>query len=71
MLPDVVPAWLDKIITGSPALIFALMWWLERQERLKEREEHKTVSRDMIESMVKTENTLETLSRIFNGGRGI
>lgn len=62
--------WLEKIITGSPALIFALMWWLERQERIKEREEHKTVSRDMIEAMVKTESTLETLSRIFNGGRG-
>lgn len=64
-----MPDWLDKIVTGGPALIFATMWWLERQERRQERDEHKTVSRDMISAMIKTENTLETLGKIFTGGK--
>lgn len=64
-----MPDWLDKIVTGGPAFIFAVLWWLERSERRQEREEHKTVSRDMIEAMVKTENTLSTLGKIFNSGK--
>lgn len=64
-----MPDWLEKIVTGGPAFIFAAMWWLERQERRQEREEHKTVSRDMISAMIKTENTLETLGKIFTGGK--
>jgi len=64
-----MPDWLEKVVTGGPALIFAIMWWLERQERRQEREEHKTVSRDMISAMIKTENTLGTLARIFNNGK--
>lgn len=64
-----MPDWLEKVVTGGPALIFAVMWWLERQERRQERDEHKTVSRDMISCMIKTENTLETLGKIFTGGK--
>lgn len=64
-----MPDWLDKVVTGGPALIFAIMWWLERQERREEREEHRTISKDMILAMVKTENTLETLGHIFNNGK--
>lgn len=64
-----MPDWLPKIIAGGPAFIFAALWWLERQERRQERKEHKTIAKDMIEAMIKTENTLETLGRIFNGGR--
>lgn len=64
-----IPDWLDKLITAGPTCIFAAMWWLERQERREEREEHKTVSRDMIEAMIKTESTLETLGRIFSGNK--
>lgn len=26
-----VPVWIDKVIAGGPAAIFALMWFLERQ----------------------------------------
>lgn len=49
----------------SPFLLF--LYWQERGERLKEREEHKTIARDMITSMVKTETTLATLGNIFMG----
>lgn len=60
-----LPEWLDKLATAGPAFIFAVMWWLERTERKQEREEHKTVARDMIEAMVKTENTLATIGNVF------
>jgi len=62
-----IPEWLKEIATAGPALIFAVMWWLERTERREERKEHKTVSRDMIDAMVKTENTLATLGNVFMG----
>jgi hypothetical protein len=62
-----LPEWLEKLATAGPAFIFAVMWWLERAERKEEREEHKTVSRDMINAMVKTENTLATISSVFIG----
>lgn len=62
-----IPDWLKEMATASPALIFAVMWWLERLERKHEREEHKTVSREMINAMVKTENTLATLGNVFVG----
>lgn len=62
-----LPEWLEKLATAGPAFIFAVMWWLERSERKQERDEHKTVSRDMIEAMVKTENTLATLGKVFTG----
>lgn len=64
-----MPDWLEKVVTGGPALIFAIMWWLERTERRQEREEHKTVSKDMISAMIKTENTLATLGKIFAAGK--
>lgn len=60
-----IPEWLKEIATAGPALIFAVMWWLERTERREERREHKTVSRDMIDAMVKVESTLETFGGIF------
>jgi hypothetical protein len=62
-----LPEWFKEIVTAGPAFIFAVLWWLERTERLKEREEHKTVSRDMISAMVKTESTLATLGGVFMG----
>ena len=60
-----LPEWLEKLATAGPAFIFAVMWWLERTERKQERDEHKTVARDMIEAMVKTENTLATIGNVF------
>lgn len=66
------PELLELLKAGGAALspIMGLLWWLERQERLKEREEHKTVARDMVSSMAKTEATLSTLAGIFTSGRG-
>ncbi len=36
-----MPEWLEKLATASPALIFAVMWWLERVDR-------KEAERDLI-----------------------
>lgn len=65
------PELLEAIKTGGAALVpfLAYLYWQERAERLKEREEHKTVARDMITAMVKTETTLATLGNIFKGGK--
>lgn len=68
MPPDLI----DIVKAGGAALapFLAFLWWLERQERLREREEHKTVSKDMVTAMVKTEATLATLGDIFRSVRG-
>jgi len=68
MLP---PELFEALKAGGAAItpFLAILWWLERSERLKEREEHKTVARDMITAMVKTEATLATLGKIFTGGK--
>lgn len=65
-----LPEWFEKLATAGPAFIFAVMWWLERTERREERAEHKTVARDMINAMVKTENTLATIGNVFAGKPG-
>lgn len=62
-----LPEWLEKLAAAGPAAIFAVMWYLERVERKQERDEHKTVSRDMINAMVKTENTLATIGNVLLG----
>lgn len=62
--------WLEKVVAGGPALIFAIMWWLERVERKQEREDSRTMLKDVITAMLKTESTLETLSNIFNNTKG-
>lgn len=68
MLP---PELFDAIKAGGAAIapFLAILYWLERAERIKEREEHKTVARDMITAMVKTEATLATLGQLFTGNK--
>lgn len=63
------PELLQALQAGGAALAPFLAWlyYQERGERLKEREEHKTVAREMIMSMVKTEATLAALGDIFMG----
>jgi hypothetical protein len=67
------PELLEIIKAGGAALapFLGYLYFQERNERLKEREEHKTVARDMISAMVKTETTLATLGNIFKGGKSL
>jgi hypothetical protein len=64
-----VQEFLQIIQSGGIALspFLAYLYLQERAERLKEREEHKTVARDMVSAMVKTEATLATIGSIFMG----
>lgn len=66
------PELLEVIKAGGAALapFLGFLWWLERQERIREREEHKTVSKDMVTAMVKTESVLSTFAEIIKGPRG-
>lgn len=53
-----MPDWLEKVVTASPAVIFATMWWLERTERVA------IMERALI-AMNETKNALQTLSSIL------
>jgi hypothetical protein len=66
------PELIEAIKAGGAALtpFLAFLWWMERQERIREREEHKTVAKDMVTAMVKTEATLGTFARIFKSSDG-
>ncbi len=39
-----MPEWLEKLATASPALIFAVMWWLERVDRKEAERDLKSLS---------------------------
>jgi hypothetical protein len=51
------PDWLDKVITAGPVGIFALLWWLERSERVAN-------SKQFFDAMIETKIALEALVRI-------
>lgn len=58
-----MPDWLEKLVTASPALIFATMWWLERGER-------KDVMERALTAMIETKGALQALASIMKpGGR--
>ncbi len=54
-----MPEWLEKLVTASPALIFATMWWLERTERI-------SIMERALTAMIETKSTLQTLASILN-----
>ena len=44
-----MPEWLEKLVTtGSPAMIFAVMWFLERMERKQDVRDFKAQSQQII-----------------------
>ena len=67
------PELIEVIKAGGAALapFLGLLWWLERQERIKEREEHKTVAEKMVTAMIKTESALATLKDLFPSNRAV
>lgn len=64
------PEFLEIVKAGGAALspFLAMLWWLERAERIREHEEHKVVARDMVVAMVKTESALAVLRDLFPKG---
>jgi uncharacterized membrane protein YfbV (UPF0208 family) len=53
-----MPEWVEKVITASPAAIFAVMWWLERTERV-------AIMERALAAMIETKSTLQTLASIL------
>jgi len=58
-----MPEWLEKLATASPALIFAVMWWLERLDR-------KEAGRDLKALSERTHITLTELKGMLSGKKG-
>jgi len=57
---------------GAPlAVVFAILWWLERDERKDAQAELKLLTRDAVTSIAKTEAGFGNLVAIFknNGSR--
>ena len=54
-----MPDWLKDVATAGPTLIFATMWWLERQER-------KDILERSLNAMVETKSALQTLSTLLS-----
>lgn len=49
--------------------IFAVLWWLERDERKKSQEVNGVMFERALTALVENKNTIQTLKDIFNGGR--
>jgi hypothetical protein len=57
---------------GTPlAVIFAILWWLERDERKDAQSELKLLAKDTVTTMTKLEAGVGQLASIFksNGGQ--
>lgn len=52
-----MPDWLEKLVTASPAMIFAALWWLERSER-------KAMMERALTAMIETNVALQALASI-------
>ena len=58
-----MPEWLEKLATASPALIFAVMWWLERVDR-------KQADKNLNSLSERTVVLLTELKWLLSGKRG-
>jgi hypothetical protein len=57
---------------GAPlAVVFAILWWLERDERKDAQSELKLLAKDTVTTMTKLEAGVGQLANIFksNGGQ--
>lgn len=60
-----MPDWIKDVVTAGPAVIFAAMWWMERQER-------REIMKESLMAMIETKTALQALSSILAphaGGR--
>lgn len=53
------PDWIERVVAGGPAAIFAMMWWLERTER-------KANADGFIKAMIETKASLEALVKLVS-----
>ena len=60
------PEWLEKIVSGGPALIFAVMWYLERSNRIDLENELKGIAKDSVQAMTGLKVTVDNFANVFN-----
>lgn len=63
---------LDLVTKAGPYALFALTFWLlrqEREERLASQERERKLSRDMLVMMTKTTNAIRSLRYVLLHGR--
>lgn len=61
-----MPDWIERLATAGPAVIFAVLWWFERQER-------REILERALSAMIETKSALQALSAILtphSGRRG-
>lgn len=49
--------------------IFAVLWYLERDERKEAQKQNGVMFERTLTALVENKNTVQTLKEIFNGGR--
>lgn len=49
--------------------IFAVLWWLERDERKDAQKANGEMFERTLTALIENKNTVQTLKDIFNGGR--
>ena len=55
---------------AAAAPIFAFLWWLERGERLEDREQQRTWEVKQLDALNEVKTALATLAAIFNSRGG-
>lgn len=57
------------IVTQAGPYVFAVLWWLERVERMKSQERERGLTRELLQSTVKQTNAIRSLRYVFLHGR--
>lgn len=58
-----MPDWIKDVVAAGPAVIFAVMWWMERQER-------REILERALTAMLETKSALQALSSILTPRHG-
>lgn len=58
-----MPDWIKDVATAGPAVIFAAMWWIERQER-------REILERALTAMIETKSALQALSILLTPHHG-
>lgn len=67
MLADIIGYIKDASAAGGPlAIIFAILWWLERNERQDAQKELKVIAQESFTTMAELKIVVSNLSQLFH-----
>lgn len=61
---------IELVKTGGLPAFLLYLWFMERAERIKERERNEVLAREQISATVKVESALNTMNAIFSSAGG-